>query len=119
MIDYAAEYGIDMDIAKKILELAKAAEWCVNALSDAEANLAHWEKDLEEAESISFLDATGSVAERQAKSKLSCAGVRFDRDMARVGVNRVRTKMEAINSQLYAQATVAKIVQAGSRETDD
>jgi hypothetical protein len=72
-------------------------------------------KDLDKAEASAFLGATGAVAERQAITKLECADIRFARDLAKAQVNRVRTKMRTIESQLMAQATVAKIMQAEMR----
>jgi hypothetical protein len=67
---------------------------------------------LDRCEAQQFLDATGSVAERQARAKLECADIRFDRDLAKARVNRIRTKMRSIESELMALATAAKILQA-------
>jgi|TARA_R110000868_G_scaffold308820_1_gene570265 hypothetical protein len=103
---------IPSDIARELLELTQTNKKGVDALFDAETNLAEREKDLDKAEASAFLGATGAVAERQAITKLECADIRFARDIAKAQVNRVRTKMRTIESQLMAQATVAKIMQA-------
>ena len=106
---------IPSDIARELLELTETNKKGVDALFDAETNLAEREKDLDKAEASAFLGATGAVAERQAITKLECADIRFARDIAKAQVNRVRTKMRTIESQLMAQATVAKIMQAEMR----
>lgn len=103
---------IPSDIARELLELTQTNKKGVDALFEAETNLAEREKDLDKAEASAFLGATGAVAERQAITKLECADIRFARDIAKAQVNRVRTKMRTIESQLMAQATVAKIMQA-------
>jgi len=106
---------IPSDIARELLELTETNKKGVDALFEAEKNLAEREKDLDKAEASAFLGATGAVAERQAITKLECADIRFARDIAKAQVNRVRTKMRTIESQLMAQATVAKIMQAEMR----
>lgn len=103
---------IPSDIARELLELTQTNKKGVDALYEAEINLARNEADLDKAEAGAFIQAAGSVAERQAIAKLECAELRFERDLAKAQVNRVRTKMRTIESQIMAQATVAKIMQA-------
>jgi hypothetical protein len=67
---------------------------------------------LDTSEASAFLAGTGSVAERQARAKLECAEIRFERDLAKAQVNRVRTKLRVIESALMAQATMSKLMQA-------
>jgi hypothetical protein len=38
--------------------------------------------------------------------------LRFERDLAKAQVNRMRTKIRQIESELMAQATMSKILQA-------
>lgn len=103
---------IPSDIAKELLELTQVNRQGVEALYDAEANLARAELDLDKTEASAFIQATGSVAERQAQAKLDAAEARFQRDLAKAQVNRIRTKIRAIESEIMAQATMAKIMQA-------
>lgn len=103
---------IPSDIARELLELTQTNKKGVGALYDAEAILARAEADLDSAEASAFLGATGSVAERQAIAKLECVEVRFERDIAKAQVNRIRTKMRTIESELMALATASKLMQA-------
>jgi hypothetical protein len=74
--------------------------------------LARAEADLDKAESHAFISASGSVAEKQAKAKLECSEIRFARDVAKASVNRIRMKLRTIESEIMAQATMSKILQA-------
>lgn len=85
------------------------------ALYSAELELAQRELDLDKAESLAFLNAEGSVAERQTKARLEVADIRFERDIAKAAVNRIRTKIKGLESELMAQATISKLVQAEMR----
>jgi len=105
-------FVIPSQIAKDLVELTQTNRKGVEALYEAEAELAEAESALDRCEAQQFLDATGSVAERQARAKLECADIRFDRDLAKAKVNRIRTKMRSIESELMALATAAKILQA-------
>ena len=99
-------------IAQELIELTQTNKKGVEALYEAEIDLAGAESALDKAEASAFISATGSVAERQAIAKLEVAELRFERDLAKAKVNRVRTKIKAIESELMALATAAKMLQA-------
>lgn len=82
------------------------------ALYDAEVELARCENQLDNVEAKAFLMATGSVAERSATAKLEAADSRLERDLAKAKVNRVRTKLKIIESEIMSHATMSKIMQA-------
>jgi hypothetical protein len=99
-------------IAKDLLELTQTNRKGVEALYEAEIDLARAESDLDKAEAHAFVSGTGSVADRQAQAKLASVELRFERDVAKAKVNRVRVKMRSIESELMAIATAAKVMQA-------
>jgi hypothetical protein len=103
------------EIAAELLELTQENRKGVEALYEAETNLARAELDLDKTEASAFIQATGSVAERQAQAKLDAAEARFQRDVAKAQTNRIRTKIRAIESEIMAHATMAKIMQAEMR----
>jgi hypothetical protein len=100
------------EIVQELAELTATNKKGVEALYEAEVNLARTESDLDKAEAGAFISGTGSVAERQAAAKLACSELRFERDLAKAQVNRIRTKIKAIESAIMAQATMAKMMQA-------
>jgi hypothetical protein len=103
---------IPSQIAKDLLELTQTNRKGVEALYEAEVDLARAESDLDKAEAGTFVQAAGSVAERQAVAKLESSELRFERDLAKAKVNRIRMKIRSIESELMALATASKILQA-------
>ena len=100
------------EIVQELAELTAENKKGVEALYEAESNLAGLENALDKAEATAYLGGTGSVADRQAAAKLACAEIRFERDLGKAQVNRVRTKLRVIESAIMAQATMSKIMQA-------
>jgi hypothetical protein len=99
-------------IVKELAELTAMNRKGVEALYEAEVVLARAESDLDKAEAGAFISGTGSVAEKQASAKLACSELRFERDLAKASVNRIRMKLRTIESEIMAQATMSKILQA-------
>jgi rRNA-processing protein FCF1 len=106
---------IPSEIVQELAELTATNKKGVEFLAEAEIALARAEHLLDTKEAQSFLDSSGSVAERQAKAKLSAADARLDRDLAKAEVNRIRTKLRVIESAIMAQATMSKLMQAEMR----
>ena len=100
------------EIILELQELTATNKKGVEALYEAETNLAGMELDLDKTEASAFISAAGSIAERTAIAKLESAEARFQRDIAKAQVNRVRTKLRTIESAIMAQATMSKLLQA-------
>ena len=99
-------------IITELAELTAMNRKGVEALFEAEEELARAENALDTVEAKAFLDESGSVAERTAKAKLVSADARLERDLARARVSRIKTKLRTIESEIMAQATMSKIMQA-------
>ena len=100
------------NIINELQELIQINRKGVDALFEAEQELAEKENALDKVESQAFLDAQGTVADRQALARLEAADARFERDLSKAKVNRVRTKLRVIESAIMANATMSKIMQA-------
>ena len=103
------------NIIKELQELTQTNRKGVDALFEAESELAEKERELDKVEATSFLESQGTVADRQALARLEAADARFERDLAKAKVNRVRTKLKVIESELIAQSTMSKLMQAEMR----
>jgi hypothetical protein len=99
-------------IITELAELTAMNRKGVEALFEAEEELARAENQLDTVEARAFLSEDGSVAERTAKAKLVSADARLERDLARARVSRIKTKLRTIESEIMAQATMSKIMQA-------
>ena len=92
-------------------ELSKGYE----ALYEAETELAQAELDLDTVEQKAFIAATGTVADRTALARLESAENRFSRDLARAKVNRIKTKIKAVESAMTASQTIARLIDTERR----
>lgn len=99
-------------ILEQLQELTAEGRRGVPALYDAEAHLAQCEHDLDTVEAKAFLNAEGSVAERNARARLTAADARLARDLAKAQVSRVKMKLRLIESEIMAAATMSKLIQA-------
>ena len=102
-------------IVKELQELTATNRQGVEALYQAEIELSNREHELDTAYSRAFLQSSGTVADREAIARLESAEVRLQRDLARAGVNRIKTKLRALESAIMANATMSKILQAEMR----
>lgn len=100
------------DIIRELAELTQTNRKGVEALYEAETNLAQSENRLDESFARAFLSASGSVAERTEIAKLESSEDRLNRDLCKAQMNRIRTKLRVIESAIMAQATMSKIMQA-------
>ena len=100
------------NIVQELYELTQENRKGIEVYAEAMDRLARAENILDKTEAHAFLDAEGSVAERQARAKLASAEARLARDLAKAQVDRVRMKLRMIESAIMAQATAAKIMQA-------
>ena len=102
-------------IMSELEELTRLNKKGIDALYEAEERLAQAERTLDLTEAQAFLEAQGTVADRQALARLEAADARYDRDIAKAQVNRVKTKMRQIEQEIMSVATRAKMVQAEMR----
>ncbi len=99
------------EIAKQIAELTAENNKGAEALYQAEVDLAHKELELDTIEQKAFIKAQGTVADRTAISRLEASEARLERDLARAKVNRIKTKIRALEAALMASGTQAKLMQ--------
>ena len=96
----------------ELAELTQLNRKGVDALFEAEEELAQAEHNLDTIESKAFLASHGTVADRQALARLEAADARLERDLAKAKLNRVKTKLRVIESEIMTVATRAKMMQA-------
>ena len=102
-------------IILQIQELNSENQKGSNALYEAERALAEAELELDTVEQKAFIRAQGTVADRTALARLESAESRFQRDLRRAELNRIKTKLKGLESALMASATMAKIMDMEAR----
>jgi len=103
------------EISRQLAELIAENQRGSTALFETEKALAEAEHSLDLQESKSFLKAQGTVADRQALSRLESADIRLQRDLRKAEHNRVRVKIKGIEVAIMALATQVKLTQSEAR----
>lgn len=82
-----------------------------NALYDAEVKLADAEAAYDKALSLSFLNSSGTVADRQAIAKLQAVDEKLKADLARAEFNRVKTKLKTLSDRATMTAVMSRNIE--------
>jgi hypothetical protein len=98
-------------IVQELQRLMAEMDKGVNALFDAERNLAQKEADYDREVSKAFLANQGTVADRQAVAKLQSVDAKFEADLAKAEYNRIKLKMKNLSDQATMTAVMAKQVE--------
>jgi hypothetical protein len=99
------------DVINELSSIRGQSEKGVQILAEAEVKYVNLELDADKAEYAAFLDAQGTVADRNAVSKLLSLEKRRDAELAKVEVNRVKTKLRQLSEALHATQTVGKMIE--------
>ena len=83
----------------------------VDALYRAEVALAEIELKYDSAYQQKFIEAGGTVADRQAVARLQTAELRFEVDLAKASVNRVKVKIKQLSDSGTLTAVMAKQIE--------
>jgi hypothetical protein len=101
-----------LELSSQLAEMTQENFRGVNAIFEAETNLANAENKLDTIEQKTFLLSEGSVAERNAHARLEASDARFARDVAKAEFNRVKLKVRAIEHAMMSLGTQAKLIAA-------
>jgi NADPH-dependent 7-cyano-7-deazaguanine reductase QueF-like protein len=104
-----------LELQKQIADLIAENTKGATALFETEVALAQAEYDLDTDEQKAFLEAQGTVADRQAIAKLKSSEKRLQRDLRKAEHNRVKVKIKQIETALMALGTQTKLIQAETR----
>ena len=98
------------DLQQQIAELIQENKKGTNALFEAERALAEAEYELDTIEQKAFIKSQGTVADRNALSRLEAAEARLQRDLRKAEMNRIKTKIKGIETALMALGTQVKLM---------
>lgn len=98
-------------VIAKLNELIQTGEKGINALYDAEFKVADRDLVYEKAYQSAFLEAQGTVADRTAVARLKTADIKFELDMAKVELSRVKAKIKQVSDAGTLTAVIAKQVE--------
>jgi hypothetical protein len=98
-------------IVEELLRISKEMERGASALYDAEIKLADAEATYDKSVSLSFLNSSGTVADRQAVAKLQAVDEKLKADLARAEFNRVKMKMKVLSDTATMTAVISRNVE--------
>jgi hypothetical protein len=98
-------------IVEELQRIAREMEKGASALYEAEVKLADAEATFDKAVSLSFLNSSGTVADRQAVSKLQAIDEKLKVDLARAEFNRVKMKMKVLSDTATMTAVISRNVE--------
>lgn len=99
------------DVIRELSNLRGMAEKGVQILADAEAKQVTLTLEADRAEYSAFLQAQGTVADRQAMAKLASIDARQAAELAKVEVSRVKVKLKQLSEAQMAVQTSARMIE--------
>jgi hypothetical protein len=100
-----------LDVIRELSSLRQQAEKGVQVLAEAEAKQVQLTLAAEREEALAFLEAQGTVADRQAVAKLASISAREAAELAKVEVNRIKTKLKQLSEAQMAVQTSGRMVE--------
>lgn len=98
-------------VIQELLRLRSESERGIGILAEAEQNLIRLELEAERQEFLAFLEAQGTVADRTAVSKLKAQDAREQAELAKVEVNRIKTKLKHLSEATMATQTASRMIE--------
>jgi len=95
----------------ELQRLVGEAQRGVQALYEAELKVAQLEQDFDTAHAHAIISSTGTAAERAAQATLATAALKFELQVGKAELNRVKTKLRSIESAQVATSVIAKQVE--------
>lgn len=95
---------LTQELRAVIRELQKG----VSALAEAETRAVQATDRADRLEWRTFLDVSGTVADRNALAKFSSADQRLEAELARIEVARIKAKIKALETEAMAISVMAK-----------
>lgn len=99
------------DVVRELSALRDQAERGVVVLAEAEQKYVRLSFEAERLEALTFLEAAGTVADRQAIAKIESLEARQAAELAKVEVNRVKSKLKQLSEAQMAVQTSGRMVE--------
>lgn len=99
------------DVIRELAALRAQAEKGISILAEAERKHVTLSLEADRIEALAYLEAGGSIPERQAVSKLKALEATEAAELARVEVNRVKLKLKSLSEAQMNVQTQARMVE--------
>lgn len=99
------------DVIRELDALRKQSEAGIEFLADLEAQLVQADLDYDRARALAFIDAKGTVGDRESLALLKSADAREKAQLLRVQVNRAKQHVRHLGEALGSVQTSARMVE--------
>jgi hypothetical protein len=99
------------DVVAELNSLRAQSEKGIAYLAETEAEFVRLDLEADRVEALSFLDAGGTVADRQAVAKLKAIPAREEAELKKVEVNRIKLKLRHLSEAMNATQTAGKMIE--------
>lgn len=99
------------DVIRELYEIRQQSEKGVALLAQTESEAVILELEADRIEYVTFLDAQGNVAERNALAKLQALDARQKAELKKVEVSRIKTKLRQLSEAMNATQTAGKMIE--------
>tara|TARA_R110000796_G_scaffold99645_1_gene207984 strand:+ start:520 stop:855 length:336 start_codon:yes stop_codon:yes gene_type:complete len=98
-------------IIKELETIRNQGEKGIELLAQAERKYLELASTADKIEATELLKAQGTVVDRQAIAKLKSLDARFEADLAKVELNRIKSKIKHLSESMMAVMAAGKLVQ--------
>lgn len=104
-----------MGVVAELRHIQTEVQRGIAALYDSECKLADAENAYERELQLAFMNAQGTVADRQAISRLQASEKRLLADLAKAEFNRVKAKLKALEMAQMSLQTQSRLIETELR----
>jgi len=99
------------EVIRELEKIRNQSEQGIALLAEAEVKYLELASAADRVEATELLSAQGTIVDRQAVAKLKAMDVRFQADLAKVELNRIKAKIRHLSESQMAVMAAGKLIQ--------
>jgi len=99
------------EVIRELEKIRNQSEQGVALLAEAEIKYLELASAADRVEATELLSAQGTIVDRQAVAKLKAMDSRFEADLAKVELNRIKAKIRHLSESQMAVMAAGKLIQ--------
>ena len=99
------------EVIRELEKIRNQSEQGIALLAEAEIKYLELASAADRVEATELVSAQGTIVDRQAVAKLKAIDVRFEADLAKVELNRIKAKIRHLSESQMAVMAAGKLIQ--------
>jgi len=99
------------EVIRELEKIRNQSEQGIALLAEAEVKYLELASAADRVEATELVSAQGTIVDRQAVAKLKAMDVRFEADLAKVELNRIKAKIRHLSESQMAVMAAGKLIQ--------